>query len=90
MTKNEQNFDAVIQNAATISDLYNRGEFLRANLDLSDLLTVITKMFNILTVDQQYQFRNFVSQIFECQKRKDYLGIADYLRFELPYILTHS
>ncbi len=85
-----QVFDALIKDAARISELYNTGAYLEGNIDLPDLLTKICDQFKLLTDHQQKLFTGLMSSICECQNKRDYLSLADFLRFELPYILTHS
>lgn len=89
MLNNNQHFDYIIKSAENLAKLYNIGEYVAANISLVSLMTSITDVFNLLTITQKEQFSGLLPLIYDCQKRKDYLAIADFLRFELPYILNH-
>ncbi len=81
-------FDECAKLSANVADKYWRGEYIAANIAASDVLASMAECANKLTPDALNAFCNAVKDIEERMSAGDYYSVADYLAFEIPYILT--
>lgn len=81
-------FDEFAKQAEQIAAMYWCGEYLAANIAASELLDSIGKCANKLTSDGLVAFCNAVKSIEERVRACDYYAVADFLAYEIPYILT--
>ena len=58
--------------------------------DMTNLLNRISSNFDQLSEPQQKAYTSVFDKMSKCRVAADFLGLADCLRFELPYILMHS
>lgn len=93
MTKIAENdtrrsFDEYVKQAEQIAIMYWRGEYLAANIAASDLLGSVCNCANKLAPEALIAFANAVKSIEDRMRACDYYSVADFLTYEIPYILT--
>ena len=72
--------------AVEIANLFRLGKNIEAGLLLADYFV---ELVNLKGVNAQ-DLSNVISSILNCQEHKDWLGLADYLEFELVHIIGGS
>lgn len=81
--------ESFLARAVEISILCNQGQTVKAGLELVALLDVLISHYGDLNTNQQLEIKDLIMALQLCQNNKDFYSIADYLQFELPYILQH-
>lgn len=64
------------------------GKNVEASLELVDLLDDVVSQLIGSAPELQQQIKYVISQILQCQERQDWLGLADYLQYELVHLLN--
>lgn len=92
MPKNDGVFDAELTAAysAEIGAMIIVGDERAASKELTRLFNRISSNFSALSNPQQQAYTQVFGKMTKCRAYSDFLGLADYLRFVLPYILTHA
>ena len=80
----------IIQDAEEIADLFTKGDYVTAQCKLVDYFDVVMIQFSHFSEKQKIEFSYLIKEITESLERRDYYAVADFLQFELPYILELS
>lgn len=73
-----------------VGEMIISGDERTASTELVRLFNRISSNFSSLSQSQQQAYTQVFAKMTKCRAYSDFLGLADYLRFVLPYILTHS
>lgn len=74
--------------AAEIALLFRLGRNVEAALQLTGYLErLVAECHHLLVNDTNRQFQSLLASILSCQEKQDWLGLADYLEYELPQYL---
>ena len=79
---------SVIKQLKFFSDSFRLGKSLEVTDDLINLLTEIVPQTIGLKSNNEVSIEDIFSKILHCQKSEDWLGLADYLEYELPDFLV--
>lgn len=72
--------------AVEIAHLLRLSRHVEAGLLLADYFDQIIDLKDVDNTDLE----NLITSILNCQERKDWLGLADYLEFELVHIMGNN
>ena len=64
------------------------GHNVEAGLMLVTYLEQLVAVYPKFPVEQQRQFQSILSAMLVCQERQDWIGLADYLEYELQQLFT--
>ena len=64
------------------------GHNVEAGLMLVTYLEQLVAEYPKFPVEQQGQFQSILSAMLACQERQDWIGLADYLEYELQQLFT--
>ena len=64
------------------------GHNVEAGLMLVTYLEQLVAVYPKFPVEQQRQFQSILSAMLICQERQDWIGLADYLEYELQQLFT--
>ncbi len=64
------------------------GHNVEAGLMLVTYLEQLVAVYPKFHVEQQRQFQSILSAMLVCQERQDWIGLADYLEYELQQLFT--
>lgn len=70
-------------NSVEIAHLFRLSRHIEAGLLLADLFEQLIDVTDVNTTDLE----SAIKSILTCQERRDWLGLADYLEFELVHIM---
>ena len=73
---------------ATCATFFRLGQPLEVTDDLINLLSEVVPLLIGKKSEDEISIEDLVSQILLCQESEDWLGLADYLEFELYELLT--
>ena len=79
----------LLKNATEVAVLCNQGKTVKAGMELVYLLDLLISHYADLNESQQTNIKEMIINLQQCQNNHDFYAIADYLQFELPYILAH-
>lgn len=72
----------------TLALEFRLGHNVEAGLTLVTYLERLVTACPLFPTDQQRQFQSILSAILACQEKQDWLGLADYLEYELQQLFT--
>lgn len=78
----------IFQKADVVASLFTKGDYATAQCELVVLLDSIVLYFSVFSEEQKIQFSYFIKQVTDAIERRDYYAVADFLKFELPYIIN--
>lgn len=81
------NVTMLINEANAIALKLRLGKNVEAGLDIVSLLEKVVKISATTSHELQQQVKFIITQILHCQESQDWLGLADYLQYELVYLL---
>ncbi len=81
-------FTDLIKESSHIALKLRLGKNVEAGLEIVSLLEKIVKISSTTTPEVQQQVKFVMSQILKCQERHDWIGLADYLQYELAHLLN--
>ena len=81
------NADGTIEQLANYAAFFRCGRSLEVNQELANYLSEILAQIVINDGDRLLALQEIVSAILRCQEAEDWLGLADYLEYELPDFL---
>ena len=61
---------------------------IEASLALVDIVETMAALCVHLTAQEQQRFAQLLKAILACQERQDWLGLADYLEYEVVHCLS--
>ena len=64
------------------------GHNVEAGLILVTYLEQLVAEYPKFPIEQQRQFQSILSSMLACQERQDWIGLADYLEYELQQLFT--
>jgi len=64
------------------------GHNVEAGLMLVTYLEQLVAVYSQFPAEQQRQFQSILSAMLACQERQDWIGLADYLEYELQQLFT--
>lgn len=73
--------------ALTLALEFRLGKITQAALEMAEMVEMLIAVFPTTDQNQVQNLGQILSQILQCQERKDWLGLADYLEYELQDIL---
>ncbi len=65
---------------------FRLGHNVEAGLMLVTYLEQLVTVYPKFPVEQQRQFQSILSAMLACQERQDWIGLADYLEYELQQL----
>ena len=74
----------------TLAAQFRLGLSLDAALALPPLMKSLLPLLPTLPLAMQQQLPQILSAILACQEREDWLGLADWLEYELLYLLSEQ
>ncbi|WP_263261030.1 hypothetical protein [Pseudomonas sp. RIT-PI-S] len=77
----------LIEEARACAGLFRLGRDVEAALSMVDLFDRIAPLFATAPDDVQQQWGLLVMEIFSRQQLQDWLGVADYLMYELEALI---
>lgn len=83
-----RSFDEFAKRSEQVAAMYWSGEYIAANIAASDILVSVGNCANKLTPEALSAFCNTVRSIEDRMRACDYYAVADFLAYEVPYILT--
>jgi mRNA-degrading endonuclease YafQ of YafQ-DinJ toxin-antitoxin module len=75
--------------ALNIATDFRRCEPIRAEQSLTQLIETLLQHFPMQDINHIRTLKSLAMGIRQCQDKKDWLGIADYLQYELQDLLQH-
>lgn len=78
----------IIEQASYVAKLYNQGQVVAANIKIIKIIEDLIDLFSVVNIESQNLIKSLIANISDCQSAKDYFGIADYLSYELNYVLN--
>lgn len=72
----------------TLAHQFRRGLSVEAALELPSLMKSLIPLLPTLSPAMQRQLPQIMSAILACQEREDWLGLADWLEYELCQLLS--
>ncbi|MCP1444101.1 hypothetical protein J3D54_003233 [Pseudomonas sp. GGS8] len=70
--------------------LFRLGRDVEAGLAMIELIAAVQASFDLMPQVTQQQWVLLLSQMFECQEAQNWLALADYLEYELVWLLRDS
>ncbi|EKE75436.1 hypothetical protein [Gallaecimonas xiamenensis] len=80
--------DTYRQQAIALAHRFRLGLNTEAALDMVELLGALAGDFAPAEPQQQQTLNAIMTLILQCQERQDWLGLADYLEYELVQLLA--
>jgi hypothetical protein len=77
----------VITDARHCAALFRLGRDVEAALKMVDLIETVVPWSASQTVVQQQALQKVLGEILACQERQDWIGVADWLGYELVELL---
>jgi len=78
----------LIQAACRCAGLFRLGRDVEAALDMVELFTELMPLFSKGPEATQQQWLLVLQQMLTCQEARNWLGLADYLEYELVELLV--
>ncbi|MFM9384579.1 hypothetical protein [Pseudomonas sp. UV AK001] len=72
------------------SGLFRLGRDVEAALDMVDVFDGAQHLLISATPDVQQSWAHLLTQMLDCQERQDWLGLADFMEYELIQLLESS
>jgi len=66
---------------------FRLGRNTQAALEMAEMVNALIAMFQTTNPSSMQQLGNILGNILQCQERRDWLGVADYLEYELQDLL---
>ena len=66
---------------------FRLGSNTQAALDMAEMANALIAIFPTTNPSSVQQLGSILGQILQCQERRDWLGVADYLEYELKDLL---
>ena len=79
----------IIQRLQTYSNFYRLGRPLEVGEEMVNFLTEILPFLFFLNNNNSASIEELFSGILACQEAEDWLGLADYLEYDLPSFLEN-
>lgn len=76
--------------AAECAGLFRVGRDVEAALEMVDLFSALAPSFARVSPALQQGWAHLLGVMFGCQERQDWLGLADYLEYDLLELLGHA
>lgn len=73
--------------ALTLALAFRLGKNTQAALDMADMVNTLIAIFPTTESVDRQKLGQILGQILQCQERRDWLGMADYLEYELQDLL---
>jgi hypothetical protein len=73
--------------ALTLALEFRLGKNTQAALDMAEMVNTLIAIFPTTNPASVQQLGQILGQILQCQERRDWLGLADYLEYELQELL---
>lgn len=73
--------------ALTLALAFRLGKNTQAALDMADMVNTLIAIFPTTESADRQKLGQILGQILQCQEQRDWLGIADYLEYELQDLL---
>lgn len=80
-------FDQCRQHAAKLALQFRLGTTTAPALELASLAEQLIALFARATPQQYGQLQQVLTAVLQCQQQRDWLGLADYLEYELAELL---
>lgn len=80
----------IIDQLAPLAHKFRMGLSVEAALELPVLMKSLIPLLPTLPVEAQQQLPQIMSAMLACQERMDWLGLADWMEYELPRLLSAS
>ncbi len=72
------------------ANLFRLGRDVEAALTMVDVFEKTQQCLSSASVDVQQAWARVLGQMFECQERQDWLGLADYMEYEVLDLLESA
>lgn len=79
--------DGTIEQLSNYAALLRCGRSLEVSQELINFLSEILTHIVVNKGDRLFVFQEIVSAVLRCQEAEDWLGLADYLEYDLPDFL---
>ena len=73
----------VIADAQNCARLFRLGRDIEAALRMVEVIDVAVVLFDSCSAEHQAQLVHIMGTILNCQERQDWIGVADWLEYEL-------
>lgn len=78
------------QHAKTLALQFRLGITTQPALELADLAGQLINLFAAANPKDNFQLQQLLTAMLKCQQNRDWLGLADYLEYELQQLLPDT
>jgi hypothetical protein len=82
------NADSIKHQCIALAHQFRLGQSVEAALLLPDAMQAVLNVLPQLSLSAQSELSWVVARLLQCQEAKDWLGLADYLEYELNALLS--
>ncbi|MGB5826850.1 MAG: hypothetical protein WBH22_10485 [Pseudomonas mandelii] len=81
---------SLILDVGQCAALFRLGRDVEAGLAMIELIGAVQPSFDALSQDIQQQWVSLLGRMLECQEVQNWLALADYLEYELLWLLNDN
>lgn len=75
--------ESLIARAREVADLFRLGREVEAAVNMIELFDPVQGLVDVASLAVQQEWSGLLSLMLKCQEAQDWLGLADYLEYEL-------